>query len=62
MTPAPVSHPPREFRHKTNITFNDNDTVSFREHRSFRFQPDRSRGSESDYIMMPNILVMVSRG
>ncbi|XP_016040424.1 scavenger receptor class B member 1 isoform X2 [Erinaceus europaeus] len=48
----------REFRHKTNITFNDNDTVSFREHRSFRFQPDRSRGSESDYIMMPNILVM----
>lgn len=47
----------REFRHKINITFNDNDTVSFLEHRSFQFQPDRSRGSEDDYIVMPNILV-----
>ncbi|XP_007936301.1 scavenger receptor class B member 1 [Orycteropus afer afer] len=48
----------REFRHKSNITFNDNDTVSFLEYRSFRFQPARSRGSESDYIVMPNILVL----
>ncbi|XP_069880983.1 scavenger receptor class B member 1 isoform X4 [Dipodomys merriami] len=48
----------REFRHKTNITFNDNDTVSFREHRSFQFQPDRSRGDENDYIVLPNILVL----
>ncbi|XP_029778765.1 scavenger receptor class B member 1 isoform X1 [Suricata suricatta] len=48
----------REFRHKDNITFNDNDTVSFLEHRSFQFQPDRSRGLESDYIVMPNILVL----
>ncbi|KAM4827124.1 scavenger receptor class B member 1 isoform 1-T1 [Thomomys bottae] len=48
----------REFRHKVNITFNPNDTVSFREHRRFQFQPDRSRGSESDYIVLPNILVL----
>ncbi|XP_048199086.1 scavenger receptor class B member 1 isoform X1 [Perognathus longimembris pacificus] len=48
----------RQFRHKTNITFNDNGTVSFREHRSFQFQPDKSRGAESDYIVLPNILVM----
>ncbi|XP_006865422.1 PREDICTED: scavenger receptor class B member 1 [Chrysochloris asiatica] len=48
----------REFRHKTNITFNDNDTVSFLEYRSFQFQPDRSHGSESDYIVIPNILVL----
>lgn len=48
----------REFRHKSNITFNGNDTVSFLEYRSFQFQPDRSRGSESDYIVMPNILVL----
>lgn len=48
----------REFRHKSNITFNDNDTVSFLEYRSFQFQPDKSRGSESDYIVMPNILVL----
>ncbi|XP_036027961.1 scavenger receptor class B member 1 [Onychomys torridus] len=48
----------REFRHKANITFHNNDTVSFVEHRSLHFQPDRSRGSESDYIVLPNILVL----
>uniref|UniRef100_A0A8C6F051 Scavenger receptor class B member 1 n=1 Tax=Marmota marmota marmota TaxID=9994 RepID=A0A8C6F051_MARMA len=48
----------REFRHKINITFNNNDTVSFREHRSFQFQPAKSQGSESDYIVLPNILVL----
>ncbi|XP_004709675.1 scavenger receptor class B member 1 isoform X1 [Echinops telfairi] len=50
----------REFRYKTNITFNDNDTVSFLEYRSFQFQPDKSHGSESDYIVMPNILVLTA--
>jgi hypothetical protein len=34
--------------------------VSFVEPRSYQFQPDRSRGSESDYITLPNILVLVS--
>ncbi|XP_055260489.1 scavenger receptor class B member 1 isoform X2 [Moschus berezovskii] len=48
----------REFRHKSNITFNNNDTVSFLEYRSYQFQPDKSRGQESDYIIMPNILVL----
>ncbi|XP_065746667.1 scavenger receptor class B member 1 isoform X7 [Phocoena phocoena] len=48
----------REFRHKSNVTFNDNDTVSFLEYRSFQFQPDKSRGLESDSIVMPNILVL----
>ncbi|XP_054449951.1 scavenger receptor class B member 1 isoform X1 [Pteronotus mesoamericanus] len=48
----------REYRHKTNITFNDNDTVSFLEFRHFKFQPDKSSGLESDYIVMPNILVL----
>ncbi|KAK2102893.1 Scavenger receptor class B member 1 [Saguinus oedipus] len=47
------------FRHKTNITFNNNDTVSFLEYRNFQFQPSMSHGSESDYIVMPNILVLV---
>ncbi|XP_011380204.1 scavenger receptor class B member 1 [Pteropus vampyrus] len=47
-----------EFRRKSNITFNDNDTVSFVEYRSFQFQPDKSNGLESDYIVMPNILVL----
>ncbi|XP_051017391.1 scavenger receptor class B member 1 isoform X2 [Acomys russatus] len=48
----------REYRQKINITFNDNDTVSFQEHRSLYFQPDRSQGSESDYIVLPNMLVL----
>ncbi|XP_012664499.1 scavenger receptor class B member 1 isoform X1 [Otolemur garnettii] len=48
----------REFRHKSNITFNDNDTVSYLEYRSYRFQPAKSHGLESDYIIMPNILVL----
>ncbi|XP_032165299.1 scavenger receptor class B member 1 isoform X1 [Mustela erminea] len=50
----------REFRHKSNITFNGNDTVSFLEYRSFQFQPDKSHGLESDYIVMPNILVLAA--
>ncbi|KAM6155284.1 scavenger receptor class B member 1 isoform 2-T2 [Rhynchocyon petersi] len=50
----------REFRHKSNITFNNNDTVSFLEYRSFQFQPNKSSGLESDYIVMPNILVLAA--
>ncbi|XP_026571978.1 scavenger receptor class B member 1 isoform X2 [Pseudonaja textilis] len=48
----------REYREKKNITFHSNKTVSFLNYRSFIFQPDRSNGLESDYIMMPNILVL----
>ncbi|NWW87843.1 SCRB1 protein, partial [Rhynochetos jubatus] len=48
----------REFRYKTNITFHDNDTVSFLEYRQFFFQPDLSSGSEEEYIVVPNILMM----
>ena len=33
--------------------------MSFLEFRNFKFQPDRSSGLESDYIVMPNILVLV---
>ncbi|XP_014388831.1 PREDICTED: scavenger receptor class B member 1 [Myotis brandtii] len=48
----------REYRHKDNITFNDNDTVSFLEYRRFEFQPHKSNGLESDYINIPNIMVL----
>ncbi|XP_053938635.1 scavenger receptor class B member 1 isoform X2 [Cuculus canorus] len=48
----------REFRYKTNITFNDNDTVSFLEYRQLFFRPDLSNGSEDEYIVVPNILMM----
>ncbi|NXY91127.1 SCRB1 protein, partial [Alcedo cyanopectus] len=48
----------REYRYKTNITFHDNDTVSFLEYRNLFFQPDLSKGSEDEYIVLPNILLM----
>ncbi|NXD07239.1 SCRB1 protein, partial [Nothocercus nigrocapillus] len=48
----------REFRHKTNITFHDNGTVSFLEYRRLFFRPELSAGSEDDYIVVPNILLM----
>ncbi|XP_026544879.1 scavenger receptor class B member 1, partial [Notechis scutatus] len=48
----------REYREKKNITFHSNNTVSFLSYRSFTFEPDRSNGLESDYIMMPNMLVL----
>ncbi|XP_063171484.1 scavenger receptor class B member 1 isoform X2 [Candoia aspera] len=48
----------REHRQKRNITFHSNNTVSFLNYRSFVFEPDRSNGSESDYIIFPNILVL----
>ncbi|XP_074061487.1 scavenger receptor class B member 1 isoform X2 [Macrotis lagotis] len=50
----------REYRKKRNITFYDNDTVSFLEYRTFEFQPQMSQGLETDYIVMPNILVMAA--
>ncbi|KAM6318030.1 scavenger receptor class B member 1-like [Podargus strigoides] len=49
----------REFRYKTNITFHDNGTVSFLEYRKLFFQPELSSGSEEEYIVVPNILMMV---
>ncbi|NWX00693.1 SCRB1 protein, partial [Caloenas nicobarica] len=48
----------REYRYKTNITFHDNDTVSFLEYRRLFFQPDLSNGREEDYIVVPNIMLM----
>lgn len=49
----------REFRYKTNITFHDNDTVSYLEYRNLFFRPDLSNGTEDEYIVMPNILMLV---
>ncbi|RMC05727.1 hypothetical protein DUI87_17270 [Hirundo rustica rustica] len=48
----------REYRIKTNITFHDNDTVSYLEYRNLFFQPDMSNGTEDEYIVVPNIMMM----
>ncbi|KAG9487610.1 scavenger receptor class B member 1 isoform X2 [Eleutherodactylus coqui] len=50
----------RERKQKTNITFTENGTVSFLEERTFHFDPEKSVGSEDDYVVVPNLLVMVS--
>ncbi|XP_027137945.1 scavenger receptor class B member 1 isoform X3 [Larimichthys crocea] len=43
---------------KDNITFHDNDTVSYREYRKYFFEPSMSVGNESDVVMIPNMLVL----
>ncbi|XP_075689686.1 scavenger receptor class B member 1 isoform X2 [Rhinoderma darwinii] len=50
----------REQKQKTNITFNENGTVSFVEWRTFQFDPEKSAGSEEDYLVVPNFIVLVS--
>ncbi|KAM5192063.1 scavenger receptor class B member 1 isoform 2-T2 [Mantella aurantiaca] len=50
----------RERKQKTNITFNANGTVTFVETRFLYFEPDKSAGSEEDYIVFPNLLVLAS--
>ncbi|XP_075219275.1 epithelial membrane protein isoform X2 [Lycorma delicatula] len=40
---------------KVNLTFNDNGTVTFQQQKIFRFDPDRSVGSEDDMVVVPNI-------
>ncbi|XP_042193236.1 scavenger receptor class B member 1 isoform X2 [Callorhinchus milii] len=48
----------REYRPKDNITFNDNYTVSYRSIRQFHFCAERSAGSESDELVLPNMLAL----
>lgn len=45
---------------KDNITFHPNFTVSYKEYRSYYFEPSMSVGNESDVITIPNMLVLVS--
>lgn len=46
---------------KDNITFHPNYTVSYKEYRSYYFEPTMSVGNESDVITIPNMLVLVSQ-
>jgi len=40
---------------KVQVNFNDNNTISYREHRSFEFQPKISNGRQSDQVVVPNV-------
>ncbi|XP_072443680.1 scavenger receptor class B member 1-like [Chiloscyllium punctatum] len=48
----------REYRPKSNITFHENYTVSYRSFRQFHFVPERSVGSENDQLVLPNMLAL----
>ncbi|XP_041826592.1 scavenger receptor class B member 1 isoform X2 [Melanotaenia boesemani] len=43
---------------KDNITFHPNGTVSYKEYRSYYFEPSMSTGNESDVVTIPNMLVL----
>lgn len=47
---------------KENITFHPNYTVSYREYRTYYFEPSMSVGNESDLVTVPNMLVLVRPG
>ncbi|XP_026154089.1 scavenger receptor class B member 1 isoform X2 [Mastacembelus armatus] len=48
----------RKHIQKDNITFHPNNTVSYREYRSYYFEPSMSVGNESDVVTIPNMLVL----
>ncbi|XP_072365874.1 scavenger receptor class B member 1 isoform X2 [Scyliorhinus torazame] len=48
----------REYRQKSNITFHNNYTVSYREYRHYHFCPEQSAGNETDQIVLPNMLAL----
>uniref|UniRef100_A0A3Q3W8Y2 Scavenger receptor class B member 1 n=1 Tax=Mola mola TaxID=94237 RepID=A0A3Q3W8Y2_MOLML len=43
---------------KDNITFHPNNTVSYKEYRSYYFERSMSVGNESDVVTIPNMLVL----
>nr|XP_033810871.1 scavenger receptor class B member 1 isoform X2 [Geotrypetes seraphini] len=49
----------REYKQKTNISFHHNNTVSYLEYRTLFFVPEMSNGTQQDYVVSPNFLVLV---
>lgn len=43
---------------KDNVTFHSNGTVSYKEYRTYYFEPTMSSGNESDVVTIPNMLVL----
>ncbi|XP_055063624.2 scavenger receptor class B member 1 isoform X2 [Misgurnus anguillicaudatus] len=48
----------REQRWKDNITFHNNNTVTYLEYRRYFFEESMSVGNESDVVTIPNMLVL----
>ncbi|XP_030388548.1 scavenger receptor class B member 1 isoform X2 [Scaptodrosophila lebanonensis] len=40
---------------KVNVSFNNNHTVTFRDHKSYKFLPEKSSIREEDILMVPNV-------
>nr|CAD7264916.1 unnamed protein product [Timema shepardi] len=53
---------PRETHQKVNITWNDNNTVSYRQTKRWFFDQDRSNGSLQDNVTTLNVVAVVSTG
>ncbi|XP_065368262.1 lysosome membrane protein 2 [Calliphora vicina] len=45
----------KEHTTKANVVFNDNYTVTFRDHRSYEFLPDKSTHEENINVIVPNV-------
>jgi len=50
----------RENRTKVNVTFNSNETVTYMQLKSWKFDQSLSNGSLSDHVTTINIVVNVS--
>jgi len=50
----------REKWEKKNITFHDNETVTFHQEKIYYFDESLSVGSEDDVVVVPNIPMLVS--
>ncbi|KAH1006183.1 hypothetical protein HUJ05_006944 [Dendroctonus ponderosae] len=50
----------RETWEKKNVTFHDNDTVTFYQEKIYHFDESQSVGSEDDVVVVPNIPMLVS--
>jgi hypothetical protein len=49
----------REVRAKVELTFHDNNTLSYKEPKTYVFVPDLSAGNENDTITSVNLLYVV---
>ncbi|XP_068147262.1 scavenger receptor class B member 1 isoform X1 [Drosophila tropicalis] len=45
---------------KDEVSFNDNNTVTFRDHKSYKFLPEKSSISEDHMVLVPNIPLLTA--
>jgi hypothetical protein len=50
----------RETQEKRNITFNEDDTVTYGDLRTHVFEPEFSKGKLDDILVVPNMALIVS--